>query len=1060
LNGTERVDFTQEIRFAVVMYGGSSLSIYMYGVAQELLRLIRATAADPKDRSRAAKPVSGSERAYRELGKRLARGKPAKIGDVTGEAIQTRFVIDLLSGTSAGGINSVFLAKALANDVELSPLRDLWVETADFAQLLNDPQGLAERHQQQNPPKSLVNSPLMFSMLRDALDKMDQQNKGSQQSASPYAEQLDLFTTFTDVQGRTISLKLADALATERQHLHNFHFVYSTPDAGFEDRNDFEGTNNPFLAFAARSSSAHQAAFEPMTLEDIGKEKGCDPDFADWRKFYGEYLQPDPFDPKKPDDLAREFKTRPLVDGGTLDNSPFTFAIEQLRFRHSRLPVDRKLIYVEPDPNHPEREHDENKKPDAIKNALMALSTIPSYQFIRDDIRRIFERNVLVDRVTLVLEAIERDYARNSLPPTSGSEFRETDLGGMIDKMGTAWGGYHALRVQEITAELTRIIASAAGFKEEAHEFAAIQNLVRAWRIRKYVPHFSTPRRSGEESENAFLYDFDLQRQIRRLKFVIRKAADLSCFDKRSKEMTTVGKVDKVWDYGDPEFQKQARDALSLVIRNLSTVLKTFFWRQRILTSPVAPVDGSPAGGATAKPTHPLAAALGALTTLLFQPVSTSPEGKPVSTWDLLMTQSSSAAAKTADTFVRDNTAVFEDLTTAVRGQFDVITEASKKVKGTGNTTGILQASPAASPAEATLKSTLLYYYQHFDQYDMVAYPILYSTEAGEELDKVEVFRISPEDVQLPINDATKLAGLSLGHFGALVDRKFRLNDILWGRLDCAERLITLLLKSAPPSSDPAQVQALDELRKQLIKEAQEAIVIEEISGFPEDLKAKLGFTKHSPTTSDSEKRTEAAREIEKTVLPERIKEYVSRLLHDEDPLDKFVKGYRVLHEQNTRNLVSLAGRASRVLGGVLDDVADKNHLRGNPQIAWITRLLRIFWGLTEISLPDSFANIVMKHALKLLYLFEVVLIVTGLLLSNDTVQHFGLLLLGITLAINAAMLLIRDLADQEEFWGRVLKVGATGIVILAVVLVVVVIAAIKVDFLWGGLDYIHFKLR
>ena len=34
----------QEVRFAVVMYGGVSLAIYINGVAQELLRLVRSTA--------------------------------------------------------------------------------------------------------------------------------------------------------------------------------------------------------------------------------------------------------------------------------------------------------------------------------------------------------------------------------------------------------------------------------------------------------------------------------------------------------------------------------------------------------------------------------------------------------------------------------------------------------------------------------------------------------------------------------------------------------------------------------------------------------------------------------------------------------------------------------------------------------------------------------------------------------------------------------------------------------------------------------------------------------
>ena len=1063
-----KVDFTQEIRFAVVMYGGSSLSIYMYGVAQELLRLVRATAEDPKNFGHTANAVSGSERAYRELGQRLVRGQPVKTGNVDGAPIQTRFVIDLLSGTSAGGINSVFLAKALANNLQLDTLRDLWVETADFANLLNDRQGKAKPHQQQDPPRSLVNSPLMYSMLLEALDKMDPRKKdpekkqNAQKTNSPYVEQLDLFTTFTDVQGQTISLNLTDGVATERQHLHSFHFVYSTPDSGLENRNDFDPANNPFLAFAARSSSAHQAAFEPMMLDDI-KAEGCDPDFEEWREFYADYLT-NPFDPRKPDDLAKEFKMRPLVDGGTLDNSPFTFAIDQLRFRHCRLPVDRKLIYVEPDPGHPELERDPNRKPDAVHNAIMALSTIPSYQFIRDDIRRIFERNVLVDRVTRILDGIEKDYARKELDSRSGLDFRKTDLDGMIEIMGTAWGGYHALRVQEITADLTRIIASAGGFKEESHEFGVIQNLVRAWRIQNYFPRFSERRSPSQESENAFLYDFDLQRQIRRLKFIIRKAADLGCFDKRSQEMTTVGRARRKWD-GDGNFQKDAREALSLVMRHLSDVLRTFFSRQITMTTSVKPLYESSTTGAKAALPHPLAAKLGGLTALLSQPVTTTTEGAPVSTWSLLMNQRPATAAKTADKFIRDNKKIFDDLTAAVRAQFDVITEASMKIKGFTDENGvhlqgILEDATGDSPAAATVKSTLLYYYQHFDQYDMVAYPIIYSTAAGEELDKVEVFRISPEDVQLPIHGPDKLAGLQLGHFAALVDRKFRLNDILWGRLDCAERLITLLLKSAPASDDPAEAQALENVRIKLISQAQEAIVIEEIQGFPEDLKRKLGFTKDSPEPSVTSRRNHAAAAIENAPLPHEVKEYVSSLLHDEDPMKKFVKGYPLLHEQDARKLVGLAGRASRVLGGILEDVADKNHLDGNVQIAWIARMFRIVWGLTEISLPDTFANIVTRHLVKLLYLFEIVLIVAGLILSNGTVQHFGLLLLAITLAVNAAMLLIRDLADKGTVWGRALKVGATGVVILSVVAFLTILAAVKVEFLWGGLDYLHSMLK
>src|SRR3977135_1595499 len=40
------IEADEEVRLAVVLYGGSSLCIYMNGVAQELLRLVRATAGD------------------------------------------------------------------------------------------------------------------------------------------------------------------------------------------------------------------------------------------------------------------------------------------------------------------------------------------------------------------------------------------------------------------------------------------------------------------------------------------------------------------------------------------------------------------------------------------------------------------------------------------------------------------------------------------------------------------------------------------------------------------------------------------------------------------------------------------------------------------------------------------------------------------------------------------------------------------------------------------------------------------------------------------------------
>ena len=91
--------------------------------------------------------------------------------------------------------------------------------------------------------------------------------------------------------------------------------------------------NNPFLAYAARCTSSFPFAFEPMQLKDIAPFAPLAPT---WAKFF-------PEDPQ-------HYVERPFADGGYLDNKPFSYAIDMLGTHHAALPVDRKLLYVEPSP--------------------------------------------------------------------------------------------------------------------------------------------------------------------------------------------------------------------------------------------------------------------------------------------------------------------------------------------------------------------------------------------------------------------------------------------------------------------------------------------------------------------------------------------------------------------------------------------------------------------------------------------------------------------------------------------------------------------------------------
>src|SRR3546814_12516552 len=53
------------------------------------------------------------------------------------QKLRLRVLIDIVAGASAGGINGVFLAQAIATGQSLEPLTDLWFEKADVEALID-----------------------------------------------------------------------------------------------------------------------------------------------------------------------------------------------------------------------------------------------------------------------------------------------------------------------------------------------------------------------------------------------------------------------------------------------------------------------------------------------------------------------------------------------------------------------------------------------------------------------------------------------------------------------------------------------------------------------------------------------------------------------------------------------------------------------------------------------------------------------------------------------------------------------------------------------------------
>ena len=109
--GQHRDSAGTEIRLGLVCYGGVSLAIYMYGITTEIFAIVRASRA----RERGVSPRAGTtESVYlTALEQIAAAGQPRSV------------VVDAVSGTSAGGINGVCLARGLASGRSLDGFRSL-----------------------------------------------------------------------------------------------------------------------------------------------------------------------------------------------------------------------------------------------------------------------------------------------------------------------------------------------------------------------------------------------------------------------------------------------------------------------------------------------------------------------------------------------------------------------------------------------------------------------------------------------------------------------------------------------------------------------------------------------------------------------------------------------------------------------------------------------------------------------------------------------------------------------------------------------------------------------
>ena len=293
----------REVRLGLVCYGGVSLAIYMHGVTKELYKLVRAARAfecayeandfDAAKWLTGAPDVQGSpnydsERAYFDALVALKdQGDPLTV------------VVDIIAGTSAGGINGVCLARGLAEGRSLNGFRNLWLAQADMEELLAGhalvPWGPAKMwskladsvaHLGWHHDDGLLDGDLMSRLLYQALNDMEP----IEDSLVPANESLDLFVTTTNVYGydTVIPTGAGGISHTDKSYrqLLRFHYDQLPQPSGpavADISSDFSDV--PALAFAARATASFPGAFPPVSLgtfvKALGNQPGNQADSAD-----------------------------------------------------------------------------------------------------------------------------------------------------------------------------------------------------------------------------------------------------------------------------------------------------------------------------------------------------------------------------------------------------------------------------------------------------------------------------------------------------------------------------------------------------------------------------------------------------------------------------------------------------------------------------------------------------------------------------------------------------------------------------------------------------------
>jgi patatin-related protein len=767
----------KELRIALVCFGGVSLAIYMHGITKEILKLARASSALHGITDRAKRRVATFFDRYDEKDPEYDTESIYfdLLRDI-GATVELRVLIDIVAGASAGGVNSVMLARALSHDLPMERLRKLWLDNADVTELLADDararrwskwflrpvfwaSGMSRRMEDLRDREVRAKLSLfmrsrwfkppfdgtkMTALMYDGIVAMGAP-RDRQASLLPSGLSLDLFVTVTDFFGCQQLMQIHDPpVVQEREHRHTLHFSYRRRASGAVE-SDFDLDNAPALAFAARATSSIPGAFPPaqiLEIDELMRARG-----VSW--------------PRRDDFIAANFEpyaqagvdpvSVPFVDGSVLNSRPFREAVSAIRGRPAFREVDRRVVYIDPNPGR-SRIPEHHGLPGFFSTLKGALSEIPLAEPITDDLGWIARFNDQARRLRAIIES-----ARPHISWLVADMMSANDEAITISRLGVwrsqantkaardagfAYEAYVRLKLASVRAFVTRLIVDMRGVAPRSPFARAISEIVDAWARRAGVMYEPPGDRAAQQNGAAadappgwvrFLLALDVDFRKRRLSFLIEGQNRL--------------------------YQMLGSEGLDLDPAAVDGLKRSLYECLDALEKRVTLAVDDPAAHALIE--------------------------------DIFHTAPSPAEIKDVETYARAFAQQHMDMLDRLVARIGSTIDLQSSTRDIDMLLGEMQGWPGSGLDEVLVN------YLGFPFWDVLTFPVMPWREVGE-FNEIRVDRISAQDATGIAQLGTfRLKGAAFNQFAAFLSRAYRENDYLLGRLHAADRLVDIVCDAA-----------------------------------------------------------------------------------------------------------------------------------------------------------------------------------------------------------------------------------------------------------------------